>query len=154
MLQKESPSRHRRNLLYFKMSGIPKLRGHHLICLHFFNGRGYNREFVENLRNTLKKAEGSGAEISSGADDVCLKCPYLKGGKCLSDEHSNDEIMEMDKFALNLLGETSGAEIKWHIIKEKIPEIFTLWLERYCKKCLWENACKEDSLYRELKHGP
>lgn len=154
MLQKESLSRHKYNLLYFRMSDMPKLRGHHLICLHFFNGKGYNLEFVENLRDTLKKAEGSGAEVSNGADDICQKCPYLKGGKCLSDEHSNDEIMEMDKFALSLLGETSGAEINWHSIKEKIPEVFILWLEEYCKKCPWENACREDSLYRELKYGP
>ncbi len=33
------------------------LRGHHLICLHFFPGYGYDASFVESLRNVLKRAE-------------------------------------------------------------------------------------------------
>lgn len=141
------------NLLYFRVVNIPKLRGHHLICLHFFNGKGYNREFIENLRNTLKTAAESGVEISFGGDDVCRRCPYLKDEKCLYAENSDDEIMEMDEFALKLLNGAPGAKTKWQVIKQRIPEIFPLWLERYCKKCCWREACEEDSLYRRLRYG-
>ncbi len=135
------------------MTDIPKLRGHHLICFHFFSGKGYNREFVENLRNTLEKIAEFGVEVSHGADDVCSRCPHLKGGICSYSDHSHDEIMEMDKFALRLLKETSGSKAKWHVIKQRIPEIFPLWLGKYCKKCLWEDVCEEDFLYRKLKYG-
>ena len=137
----------------FIMSDIPKLRGHHLICLHFFSGKGYNLEFVKNLRDTLKKISELGVEISLGADDICRSCPHLRGGKCSSDENSNDEITEMDRFALSLLKETPGAKTKWHGVKEIIPEIFNFWLERYCKKCSWKDVCEEDPLYGEFKYG-
>lgn len=135
------------------MSYIPKLRGHHLICLHFFSGKGYNPEFVKNLKDILEKTTEMGAEISSEADDVCSKCPYLKGERCSSSGQSNDEIMEMDKFALKLLKEAAGNKIKWHVIKQRITDIFPLWLERYCKKCRWEDACKEDPFYRNFRYG-
>ncbi|WP_460180906.1 hypothetical protein [Thermodesulfovibrio sp. TK110] len=33
------------------------LRRHHFICLHFFTGEGYNREFIENLYAVLDRAK-------------------------------------------------------------------------------------------------
>jgi hypothetical protein len=133
------------------MRSIPRLRGHHLICLHFFNGKGYSPEFTKNLRTVLRVAAESGVEVSQGADDVCRACPYLKDEKCMYDEHSDEEITEMDGFALKLLHEAPGIETEWHLIKERVLEIFPLWLERYCKKCSWEKACEENPLYQTLR---
>ena len=63
---------------------VIKLRGHHLVCLHFFKGEGYNLEYVENLAYILKRAEaGDGIEVAAGADDVCNTCPSLKEGMSL-----------------------------------------------------------------------
>jgi hypothetical protein len=72
------------------------LRGHHLICLHFFSGEGYDAQFIENLRDVLKRAESEEIEIVSGNDDVCAKCLYLKDHKCAYDENADKEIREMD----------------------------------------------------------
>lgn len=55
-----------------------KLRGHHLICLHFFKGEGYSKAFVENLREVVKRAENRTLEIVTGGDDVCAACPELQ----------------------------------------------------------------------------
>ena len=140
-------------MLYLKMSVIPKLRGHHLICLHFFNGKGYNREFTKNLRRVLEKSENLGVEVSVGADDVCRECPYMRDKKCCSEDHSNQEIIEMDEFALKLLKEASDSKLGWNALKEKIPAIFHLWLERYCKRCCWVNACEENLYYLRLRDG-
>ena len=135
------------------MSVIPKLRGHHLICLHFFNGKGYNREFTKNLRRVLEKSENLGVEVSVGADDVCMECPYMRDKKCRSEDHSNQEIIEMDEFAMKLLKEASDSKLGWNALKEKIPAIFHLWLERYCKRCCWTNACEENLYYLRLRDG-
>uniref|UniRef100_A0A7C4WD24 DUF1284 domain-containing protein n=1 Tax=Geoglobus ahangari TaxID=113653 RepID=A0A7C4WD24_9EURY len=62
-----------------------KLRGHHLICLNFFKGEGYSKEFVENIERILKERE---IEVVIGADDVCSKCPHLKSGSCNYKENS------------------------------------------------------------------
>lgn len=74
-----------------------RLRGHHLICLHFYRGEGYSREFVENLEDVLRGAEeGEEIEVVEDADDICRACPTLRGGKCVAAPEADTEIREMD----------------------------------------------------------
>ena len=82
---------------------VVELRGHHLICLHFFRGEGYNKDFVENLRRIIEKAESEFVRVVNGADDVCKKCPYNVNGICNYSETSEEEVRELDELALNLL---------------------------------------------------
>ncbi len=64
-----------------------KLRGHHLICLHFYRGEGYSEDYVEHLWKMVKKAEeGEIIEVIAGADDICKACPYLQGDICAHKE--------------------------------------------------------------------
>jgi len=86
------------------------LRGHHLICLYFFSGKGYDAPFIENLRDVLKRAEDEEIEIISTADNICTKCPYLKDYKCIYDNNAYEEIREMDETALKLLNLTAVRE--------------------------------------------
>ncbi len=120
-----------------------KLRGHHLICLHFFQGKGYNPEFIENLRRIRKRVEaGEEIEVSSEADDVCKRCPYLKAGKCLYDKEADIEIKEMDRTAMKLLSAKNLERVTWMNIKKKIPEIFSQWSRKYCTDCDWREVCE------------
>ncbi len=121
------------------------LRGHHLICLHFFSGEGYDALFVENLRDALKRAECEDIEIVSGADNICTKCPYLKDYKCEYDENADEEIREMDETALKLLNLTAGQKIKWQDLKNLIPAIFQEWHDRYCIDCDWKHVCEKSA---------
>jgi len=135
------------------MAEMPKMRGHHLICLHFFSGKGYDQKFISNLRLILEKASHSGVEIVTGADDICVACIHLKNEKCSYSEQADDEIRKMDRFALRALRENVGSKIQWNIIKEKIPSIFPSWAKKYCKKCTWEKVCEEDVFYKKLKNS-
>lgn len=119
------------------------LRGHHLICLHFFSGEGYDAQFVANLRDVLKRAEDEDIEIVSTADSICTKCPYLKDYKCTYDEKADEEIREMDKTALKLLNLTTGQKITWQHLKNLIQGIFHEWHDRYCNGCDWTQACEK-----------
>ena len=130
---------------------MPRLRGHHLICLHFFNGEGYNPGFVENLRDVLEKAKTRDVEISPGADDICEGCPHLKHFRCCSTEDADEEIREMDKRALELLKESEGSKVTWHEIRKRIPELFYSWYNSYCNVCGWKRACERDASYRQLR---
>lgn len=133
------------------MKDIPKLRGHHLICLHFFSGRGYDQKFISNLRLTLEKASHSGVEIVSGADDICIACIHLKNEKCSYSEQAYDEIRKMDRFALQLLEENAGVKMNWNQVKDRVSKIFPLWAKKYCKKCSWKTVCEEDSFYKKAR---
>jgi hypothetical protein len=129
------------------MKSLPKLpiklRGHHLICLHFFKGEGYNPEFIKNLRKIIKRAEdGEDIEVYPGPDDVCTMCPYLKGIICFYNNEAESEIKEMDRKALQLLGVKHLDKVVWLNIKIKIPEVFSQWSKIYCRACDWRKVCE------------
>lgn len=96
------------------------------------------------------KAEGSPVTIAHGIDDVCSKCPHMENDRCAYTEHSDEEIREMDKKALDLLKVTDGRDMIWNEIKEIMPEIFRSWHESYCVACGWRKACEKNDSFRQL----
>lgn len=128
-----------------------RLRGHHLICLHFFRGEGYSPDFVTNLFDLLKKAEkGEEIEVSDSADEVCIRCPHLENGICHYQEGFEKVIKEMDLKAFKLLKIEKGTMVKWREIRGILPQIFRDWTDHYCFDCDWESTCQNSPLWREL----
>lgn len=130
---------------------MPLLRGHHLVCLHFFDGEGYDEAFIKNLKNLLSRVEEEKITISFGADDVCRSCPSLKENRCLYSKNSDEEIMGMDTKALSLLALSHGDKVEWSALKEKIRKLFPEWFSLYCKECDWRNACEKNASFQKLK---
>lgn len=129
---------------------MPALRGHHLICLHFFGGEGYDQKFIENLTDVLKAMPHHNIDVLHGADDVCNKCPNLRQGECSYTEGADAEIREMDNIALKLLNLSGGSVVRWDDVRKRIPEIFQVWYTEYCNSCGWKKACEQHNLYRSL----
>ncbi|MFZ5906319.1 MAG: DUF1284 domain-containing protein [Nitrospirota bacterium] len=128
-----------------------RLRGHHLICLHFFKGEGYRPDFVENLRKVLDRAKaGEQIEICEGPDDICRMCPFLEKDRCLYHEDAEEEIREMDRAATDLLRIRSGGNIAWPDIQERIPGIFTVWVRKFCGDCDWFTVCRRNKFFTFL----
>ena len=128
-----------------------RLRGHHLICLHFFSGEGYDDIFVENLRSVLERTEAEDIEVCEAADAICEKCPYVKDSKCLYGEYADDETREMDRAALSLLKIDKYERVRWKKLKKNIPEIFLSWYRDNCNACDWKQVCEKNHYYRKLK---
>lgn len=129
---------------------MPLLRGHHLVCLNFFNGEGYDEAFIKNLKNLMDRVKEEEITISSGADDVCRSCHYLEKDRCQYLKHSDEEIMGMDAKALALLALSHGDKVKWNELKDKISKIFPEWFSLYCKDCNWRNACEKNAFLQKL----
>jgi uncharacterized protein len=128
-----------------------RLRGHHLICLHFFRGEGYSEDFIVNLRDILRRAEaGEQIAVTSEADDVCEICPYLKEKKCSYNEDSDQEIQAMDRKALELLELRVQDIVFWLDIRGTIPALFQRWSREFCRTCDWKHACERDTFFRQL----
>lgn len=128
-----------------------RLRGHHLICLHFYKGEGYRPEFVACLGGILKRAvEGEQIEVVSGPDDVCVQCPFLRGDQCLYNDNADEEIREMDLAAAQLQKAGKGARVYWQEMRENLPSIFGIWSKKYCRACDWRKACEKEEEFRGM----
>ncbi|WP_297209387.1 MULTISPECIES: DUF1284 domain-containing protein [Thermodesulfovibrio] len=125
------------------------LRGHHLICLHFFTGEGYNKAFVENLYTVIDRAKDEIIFVAEGADEICKKCPHLINNICKDEK----EIAEMDKTALELLKLKTTYNVSWEEIKKKLSEIFNHWYELYCIPCIYLDVCSKTSLFKSLRNS-
>lgn len=119
-----------------------KLRGHHLICLHFFKGEGYNKRFIDNLKGIVRNLEkGVKGKIIEGADAVCEYCPHLKRNLCTYELGAEQEIQSLDSLALKLLKIKKGDAVLWKKIKNKLSKILPKWQELACPDCDWEKVC-------------
>ena len=121
-----------------------RLRGHHLICLHFFHGKGYSPEFVVNLMRTLESLDERPGVIVEGADDVCDACPsMLNEKKCilLSDGDRDVSIRELDALALELLDMSPGDSVDFTEVRAQIPDLLSEWRKEACTDCDWEPTC-------------
>ena len=128
-----------------------RLRGHHLVCLHFYKGEGYRPEFVAYLGSILKRAvKGEQIEVVCGPDDVCAKCLFLRADKCLYNDNADEEIREMDETAVQLQKTRKGERVHWQDLRENLPRIFGIWSKKYCKGCDWRKACEKDEQFRDM----
>ncbi|MCX7999233.1 MAG: DUF1284 domain-containing protein [Leptospiraceae bacterium] len=115
-----------------------KLRSHHLICLHFFKGHGFDYEFQKNLSIVLKSI--SEVEVVDGVDDVCKACPY-NVGFCNYSPEAEKEVKELDIFALQKLNLKVGSRVNWKELESKIDELIDDWKDLACKSCDWRGIC-------------
>lgn len=119
-----------------------KLRGHHLICLHFYRGEGYSEEYVKHLQRVVNKAiKGELIEVAAGADDVCRACPYLQDNLCAHKEDADNEIRELDQKALEFLSVHPGSRVLWSDLQKKVMAANKSWVDSFCSGCDWLDLC-------------
>jgi hypothetical protein len=128
-----------------------KLRGHHLICLHFYDGEGYDEPFIENLEQVLEEIEREGVEVTADPDDVCEPCPHRQADRCTFSRTADREIREMDARALALLGLAPGKRVGWTWLRNTVETIFPEWYATHCHLCTWRSACEKSDLFWKFK---
>jgi len=124
------------------VTGPIELRGHHLLCLHFFAGEGYSVEYADNLRGVLAAAEADGAVVVTGADSVCAPCPGLTGTMC----ESEDEVRRLDELAVRLLDVAPGETVVWADTRDRLPDVLEAWYAGACDGCSWLAVCRSAGL--------
>ncbi|OGF64837.1 MAG: hypothetical protein A2Y62_17415 [Candidatus Fischerbacteria bacterium RBG_13_37_8] len=131
-----------------------RLRGHHLICPHFFRGEGYDHVFSDNLMEGIRLLEGGAiVEIIEGGDFICGKCPKLENNECHYAEGSERIIRQMDAKAIRLLGVRVGMNVTWEELAAKIPSIFATWYNEECGHCDWIAVCKKHEMFVKFSRG-
>lgn len=118
------------------------IRPHHGLCIHFFRGKGYSQEFVENMTNVVKKLEENPTiHLVSGADVICGSCPNLSAEHLCS---SLDKVANYDEKVLELCGLSGNSSLSWEEFATSVREhILEKGLRtQVCGHCQWTDICQ------------
>lgn len=117
------------------------IRPHHLLCLQFFEGKGYSDDFVKHMTEIHEKLlnENPVINIVSGVDDICKNCPNNEGGKCIKEisVSGNDrrtyEAIKGDVERGQTWSELTEIVYKNIIHKGRLKQV--------CETCRWSDIC-------------
>jgi len=118
------------------------IRGHTLLCLQGFRGKGYSPDFVGNLveiNNSLVENKNASVRVVSMPDDVCLACPNLKMNGCnLKGPGFEVSMRSQDRQVMSLLDIREGETLSWNEILERIGKRMRgEMLPSICGDCPW-----------------
>jgi hypothetical protein len=118
------------------------IRGHTLLCLQGFQGKGYSRAFVEQLaaiHSRLGDHPDQLVRVIDRPDEVCSACPHLSPSGCvLNGAGSEDEMSAQDRDVMARLGIKAGDTLPWRSILERIGgAVAGADLPDICGHCRW-----------------
>ncbi len=123
-----------------------KIRAHHLLCMQGFQGYGYSKDFIDNLRNIIIKLKAhpeTEIELIDECDAICASCPHNKKDRCDIRPEANETIQQQDRIVLGVLGLSTGTKITIKdvhaLIQEKINTPSTA--HHLCGDCPWKMQC-------------
>ncbi|MFI3169746.1 MAG: DUF1284 domain-containing protein [Faecalibacterium sp.] len=118
-----------------------KLRPHHGLCLHFFRGRGYSEDFVQNMLGIQTAlAQNPDVQLVEGADQVCAACQHRVGGTGCE---AQEKVARYDAAVLERCGYQVGEILRWRDFSAKITEAILTQngLQEICADCEWYSIC-------------
>lgn len=125
------------------------IRPHHMLCLQFFEGKGYSKEFVENMMEIKKKLDRDNpvVRLVQEADSICHNCPKRENREC--DEaniiagHDRRVLSRVEK-ELRVLSQSDKEIVcNWNEIVELIHRniIDAKKIKEVCVQCQWSDIC-------------
>ena len=115
-----------------------KLRFHHLLCLYYFKGYGYDEAFVKNMKEIKERINDEKIMVISSFDDLCFSCPN-KGKSCRWEE----KVLKYDKNIQNLTNINEGDILTYKEILAKLDKVIKSGNRMHaCDDCKWSTYCK------------
>lgn len=124
-----------------------RIRGHHLLCLLHFEGKGYSRKFVDNMFRVLYNLEnGIKFSLVIGVDDICRFCPHNEGENC---RLGDDSVKVRDKKVIELLGLKEKELYSFNLVKEEIYSKMSFKdFLNICDNCEWFYLCLSKNKFK------
>lgn len=128
------------------------LRGHHLLCIHGFQGMGYSESFVEKMKEVTHLIRDDSTnpllpiKVIQELDDVCSTCPHHGGTICLADKNSDAHVKGIDQKVIAKLGLIPNQiYTKQELLVKTQKMIEPADLSQICKGCSWleYGVCQE-----------
>lgn len=121
-----------------------RLRGHHLLCLLGYRGKGYSDGFCANMTEiyeTLRLRPETEIEVIDGPDDICRAFPTDQISHC-----RNESVYRKDRDILAQAGFEIGNRASWSFVLSRVAErVQPEDIRSLCADCRWEpyGLCKE-----------
>lgn len=127
-----------------------RLRGHHLLCILTYVGKGYSERFVKNYDRVAERLDaGESVVIVDGPDDICAPLLSDEDAHCVRSGPA-----ERDRSALRDLSEVFGRDLRagssvvidkdW---LQRARELFRSGMvRRACFGCEWHDLCTDVSI--------
>lgn len=117
-----------------------KLRPHHFLCMRFWIGNGYSKEYTERVEEILPAMKsGEKVYVEFGPDSLCEKCPHLKNGIC----DSQDRVVEFDRKVAEYCSLKNGEETDWDKVFQSVSSgiMNQNRFDLICGDCAWAEIC-------------
>ena len=113
------------------------IRPHHLLCLQFFEGKGYSGEFVKHMAEIQEQLLQKNPVINI---DICKNCPNNEHGQC-SKEAS---VSGNDKRTYEMIKSSLKEEQTWKDLTQLVYRniIDKNKLKQVCDVCRWSDICE------------
>lgn len=129
------------------------LRPHHINCIFFYRGLGYNKKFItemDMILNFLKKNHESQIKFIIECDVLCSNCPNKqKDNTCITKE----KVEKLDYNALEVYGLKEYREYIFFEISENIYKNFNSYkFHKICNSCNWykNGVCSENIIEDQI----
>ncbi|OIJ12937.1 [Fe-S]-binding protein [Anaerobacillus arseniciselenatis] len=124
------------------MGAIRTLRGHHLLCVHGFQGMGYSDDFVKLMEAIVAEIRNEQidfpVQVVASLDDACGACPHNGGTICISSEGSDQHVKTMDQKVIEHLQLQAGKTYqKSDLIQLTAKRVEPDDLDHLCHGCSW-----------------
>lgn len=117
------------------------LRPHHGLCMAFFEGKGYSKEFVAHMYHLLDQLPGQMITITLKTDSVCSQCPNNHNALCTSQE----KVSQIDSQVAILCNFHDRQSLPYeqfrHIVWKNVIQAGNF--ESICNDCQWFYLCNE-----------
>lgn len=116
------------------------LRPHHLLCCLFYEGKGYNETFIENMNLVQERLNHESIQLTLGCDAICTVCPnQIDENSCLT----QDKVLALDKKVLEQFPLQTGKLYDYSTLQAIVRKRLDRSLfDSICNQCEWYNLCK------------
>lgn len=117
-----------------------KLRPHHILCIGFYQGKGYSEGFVnkmDEITSSLAKNPSQNVQITASADNLCAACPHFDGKIC-----SSQKAPAYDAAVMRLCGLKEGV-YRYNFLRALADTKINAAgkLSEVCGDCEWHSIC-------------
>ncbi|MCR3757497.1 DUF1284 domain-containing protein [Clostridium felsineum] len=123
-----------------------RLRPHHIMCFQGYEGKGYSKDFIENMDKIYEQLEEkSKVKIVFSTDDVCRKCPNKKLENICE---TNDKVLSIDSKVIKYLMLEERVYTYKDLIVRLKTNINEEIMQDICGRCAWytNSKCKNNIL--------